>query len=436
MMNYQEALHYLETISPSRIELGLSRMKILLEKLNHPETHTPIIHIAGTNGKGSTSAMLRSILTQSGYRTGMYTSPHLVHYNERYSIDGKDISNEDFGIYMDFIQTACHEMVLEGSGQPTVFEILTALGFLYFSKEAIDILILEVGLGGRFDATNVMENPLLCIITSIGMDHMDYLGNTLEEIAMEKGGIIKEKCPVVLYCQQDLVYNQIVSICHEKNAPLYYETQTNFVFHKKSLNQTVFDIKSNSFSYKNLTLSLAGAYQPYNCATVLLACEVLKKKGLALSEDTIRSGLAQVFWAGRMECIGKNPLIVLDGAHNADGIGMLATSLKDYFKQEKITLLLGVLGDKEYEKMAQTLLPLVNQVILTEPENQRKLSVDILEKTIAHLGVTAQKNTSIPDAFSLALHHTEENGVLLCCGSLYMIGEIRKLMIQNGGIPC
>jgi len=435
-MNYQEALCYLENISPTGIQLGIFRMEILLKKLGNPEKRLSVIHIAGTNGKGSTSAMLSAILTESGYHTGMYTSPHLVQYNERYSIDGKEISNHDFSKYMEIIKDACDEMVTQNQGQPTVFEILTALGFLYFFQENVDILILEVGLGGRFDATNVITKPLLSIITSIGMDHMDYLGNTLDEISYEKGGIIKKNCPVVLYSQQDLVYNQIVGICRKQNAPLFYEPETNFDFIEKSLDKTVFHIKNTTYAYENLTLSLAGAYQPFNCATVLLACEVLNKKGLAIPENHIRTGLMNVSWAGRMECIQKNPLVLLDGAHNADGIEMLVHSLKDYFESQKITLLLGVLGDKEYEKMARELLPLVDYIVLTEPKNERKLSVDILEQTIQKLGKTAQKNCTISEALPLALKHTKKDGVLLCCGSLYMIGEIRKLMIYNGGILC
>lgn len=431
LLQYTEIIQYLDNISSLGSKLDLCRIEELLDKLGCPHEKLNYIHVAGTNGKGSSCAMLQSILTEAGYRTGMYTSPHLEKYNERYQINGQPITDEDFAAGITLIATLCTELVREGKDHPTVYEILTALAFHYFYSNKVDIVVLEVGLGGRFDATNVIKKPLLSLITSIGMDHMDFLGYSIEEIAFEKGGIIKKDCPVVLYSQGEIVYNKIKSICDERNAELTYTNQNEIQVIAQDLNHTLFSLKNEYISFPKVDLPLLGCYQIQNCATVLLACKVLQEQGINLTQTSILEGIRKTHWEGRMELCHENPLVLLDGAHNIDGITMLADSLKLYFPNKKITLLLGVLGDKEYEKMAEILLPCVHYIVLTEPLNDRKLAVDSLEETISYCNKPIFKNPDIQEAYKISLEITEKDQVIVCCGSLYMIGEIRSHIAFN-----
>ncbi len=426
-MDFLQALEYLDTLYGLGSDLGLKRVMILMDKLGNPQKKIKTIHVAGTNGKGSTCAMLSSILIEEGYNVGVYTSPHLEEYNERYTINKEKISNEDFGKYMTVVKEKCDELNAEGIGQPTIFEVVTALGFLYFAEKNIDYLLLEVGLGGRMDATNVLENPLISIITSISKDHMEYLGDTLEKIAYEKGGIIKENCPVVLYTQTDEVYGAIKEIAWEKGAKLYYAKNqgTETVF--QNITETVFNIKNDYISYENVKISLIGDYQINNAATALLAVKALIDAGVKISETSVYNGILKAKWSGRMEIVSYDPIVVLDGAHNIDGIHMLAESLGRYFKDKNITLLVGILGDKEYEKMIDMLLPLASKVVLTEPNNSRKWNVDSLTETISKFKVEVYREKDIEKAFELSLKITGKDDVLCCAGSLYLIGELYKL---------
>lgn len=430
-MLYNDAIAYLENISALGSKLGLERIQELLNKLDNPQNKLKCIHVAGTNGKGSACSLLKNILIEAGYKVGVYTSPHLQEYTERFEINLTPIPKEDFAKELQLIQTICKEMEQSSIGHPTIFELLTAMAFHYFLKENVDIVILEVGLGGRFDATNVITKPLLSLIMSIGMDHMDYLGHSLEQIAMEKAGIIKENCPVVLYSQSEVVYNKIMEICSGKNANLYYAKQSNIQIIKQSLKETIFSIENKYFSYPRVHLPLLGSYQMQNCATVLLACHVLQKIGLSISTTQILNGIQKAYWNGRMEVCQQNPLVVLDGAHNTDGIIALSQSIPQYFIGKKITLLLGVLGDKEYNKMTEAILPLVDTIVLTEPFNERKLTVDELESFLSSWKKPIYKNADIKQAYQLALQQTGENDVLLCCGSLYMIGEVRNYIFNR-----
>ncbi len=427
-MNYQQALAYINQISSFRstTTLGLSRIQQLLKKMGNPQKQLKCIHIAGTNGKGSACAMLQSILIQSGYKTALYTSPHLIKYNERYQIDGICISDEKFAQEVDFVKKYYTQMIDEGFETPTLFEFLTAICFHYFAQQSVDIVLLETGLGGLSDATNVIENPLLCLIMSIGMDHMEFLGDTIEKIAEEKAGIIKQNCAVALYPQKNLVYNKIADICKQKQSPLYdlqHNVKTKILL--QNLEKTIFSVSTKYFHYDMVNLSLLGDYQIQNCITVLTACHVLKQYGLHITKQSILNGIQKTNWQGRMEIIQHNPIVILDGAHNVDGITMLSRSIKKYFKHKKITLLIGVLRDKEYQKMIDVILPIVDTVVLTEPMSNRKLNIEKLEKTTLYYHKKVLKNTHTIEAYQTALSVTAKKDVLLCCGSLYMIGEIK-----------
>lgn len=395
--------------------------------MGNPQKKLNCIHVAGTNGKGSACAMLQSILTQNGYKTAVYTSPHIIKYNERYQIDGVCISDERFAQEVFFVKKYYNQMIEEGLEAPTLFEFLTAICFHYFAQESVDILILEVGLGGLYDATNIIENPLLCLIMSIGIDHMEFLGNTIEQIALQKAGIIKQNVPVVLYPQKNLVYNSIADICGQKHCPLYnLQSNVKTKILLQNLEKTLFSVSTKYFQYNMVELALLGDYQIQNCITILLACYVLNHYGITITEQSILKGIQNTHWQGRMEIIQRNPIVMLDGAHNADGIHMLCRSIKKYFKHKKITLLLGVLNDKQYQKMVQQILPIVDTVVLTEPISDRKLSIEELEKTILAFHKKIYKNTHVIEAYHTALSVTAKKDAIICCGSLYMIGELKN----------
>ncbi len=429
-MTYNDALQYLDSKHTFASQPTLERMKSVLSLLQNPQEHLRVIHIAGTNGKGSACAMLSSILMEGGYRTGVYTSPHLQRCNERIRLNAENISDRDFADILEQVMLAERIHCANGGEALTYFEVLTCGAFLYFHQARADIVILETGLGGRFDATNVVTSPLLSIIMSISFDHTAFLGNSLEAIAFEKGGIIKKNCPVVLYYQQKIVYNVIKQIAQSLQAPLYFE-ETNVVLEKQDLQGTVFSAKNNLFAMEHIVLPLLGTYQIENCITVLNACAVLCKNDIFLSEEAIRKGLFAAKWSGRMEIMGTKPLILLDGAHNADGIRRLAESLHLLCRGKKITILLGVLADKAYEEMISFLLPLAHKIILTEPHSSRKLPVDILKQHIHTQQKIYLEQPDLARALDLALAHTKEDEVLLCCGSLYMIGDLRTLLAQK-----
>lgn len=424
-MNYNECIYYLEKEVGFGSVPGLERIQALCDKLGNPEQKLSVIHVAGTNGKGSSVAMLSSILQAAGYRVGTYTSPHLERYNERFLINGQEITNDDFAKEITLMKKICEELRAEGKDVPTLFEIVTGAAFHYFAAQEVDILILEVGLGGKYDATNIVSSPLLSLIMSISIDHTDFLGNSIEKIAAEKAGIIKKNCPVVLYSQSKMVYNIMWTKAQELNSPFYCAENAEVHISSQTLEGTVFSVKTDLLDMADLELSLLGSYQINNCIAVLEACAVLRKNGVSISDDALRTGLKNACWAGRMEICGRSPLVILDGAHNADGIFQLANSVETYFNNKKVTLILGVLGDKEYEKMAEYILPHANAVILTEPHSERKLDVFSLARSISNHDGMIYTEKEIEDAFEKAVSITPADGIILCCGSLYMIGAMR-----------
>lgn len=430
-MNYIEAVQFLEYEVGFASIPGLSRIQALLQRLGNPHEHLKYIHIAGTNGKGSAASMLANILQQNGYCVGRYTSPHLARYNERITINHTEISDADFADIISEMRIHCDVMRAAGEDVPTLFEILTAAAFQYFSKHQVDIVILEVGLGGTYDATNVIKNPLLSLIMSISIDHTDFLGHTLEKIASEKCGIIKENCPVVLYSQQEIVYNIAKARAAQLHAPLYYVSNHKITIQKQDFCGTCFSVENDLISYKNIMLTLLGDYQIQNCITVLEACAVLKQQGLHLEEAKIRNALSHTTWAGRMEVLNQNPIVLLDGAHNVDGISQLASTLPVYAQGRKITLLLGVLGDKEYQQMLSQIFPLISFAVLTEPQSHRKLDVNVLHQHAVAYGKPLLIEPDIAKAYEIAYMRTAPQDMIVCCGSLYMIGALRSYILSR-----
>ena len=425
-MIYRESIQYLESVHAFGVKKGMSNMITLMNKLGNPQEQLPIIHIAGTNGKGSVCAMLSSILQEEGYRVGLFTSPHLQYYNERIQVNWKPISNEDFALLATQVRAKCEEMVEEGYNHPTVFEYLTAMGFYYFSQQKVDFLILEVGLGGRFDATNIITRPLVSVITSIGLDHTRILGNNLIDIAGEKGGIIKKNCPVVLSCNQKEVYNRIKEIADEQQATLYYSQIQNIFIHNATMEGTTFSIKTSYNEYEDLFLLLIGSYQIQNVATVLSTLFVLQKQKICISTRALRKGLSKVRWAGRMEVFSKDPLIVLDGAHNPKGIEAFLQSILGLIQGRKLYVLFGALQDKDYKQMLALLLPHIDGIVLTEPKNHRAVPIQDIRNLIVQETIPVYEEKDSYKAFQIAKNQLEEGDVLCCIGSLYLVGEIQS----------
>lgn len=418
-MNYKDAMAYIGELGKLGSRLGLERIGQLMQLLGNPQDGLKFVHIAGTNGKGSTAAMTAAMLTEAGYKTGLYTSPYLYRFNERIKLDGVDISDRAITALTDKIKPLAESM-LERS---TAFEFVTAMAFEYFASQGCDIVVLEVGLGGRFDATNVIKAPLVCAITSIGIDHTELLGDTPEKIAFEKAGIIKTNATAVLYSQSDAVENVIKSICSERNAPLT-------VTQPQMLTEGEGSVMGQEFSYRNrkdLFIPLAGDFQARNATVALDIIDVLKDAGYNISEESIRRGLKGTAWPGRFEVLRREPLFIVDGAHNVNGVGALTNCLDRYFPNQKLTFVVGVMADKDYPNMIRELLPYARRFIAVTPPTPRALTSDELKKALQCCFSGEVISAGSVKAGLLAAAELCLEGTACCaCGSLYMVGEIRK----------
>jgi dihydrofolate synthase/folylpolyglutamate synthase len=429
-LNYQEALDYLANLAKFGFNFGLGRIQELLKRLNNPHLALKVIHIGGTNGKGSTSAMLSAILQEGGYRVGAFTSPHLKSYTERYRINGAEISGEQVAVLLDELRPHLEAMVAEGFEHPTEFEVGTALAFLYFNREKVDFLVVEVGMGGAIDSTNVVK-PLLSIITNVSMDHMDYLGHTIEEITLVKAGIIKPGAPVVTAARGEAL-GVIESVCLDKKSPLYV------VGRDLSWQPAAWNLSGQEFSlrgrrkyYEKLFIPLLGRHQLVNAATAVAAAEVLMDLGVSLNGDVVRLGLARTRWPGRMEIVSQKPLVIIDGAHNYDGARCLRQALEEYFPGRSIIMVIGMLGDKERALVAAELAGVARAVVVTRPDNPRANNWRELAEEVRNYTseVYLLEDTGEAVRKALALAGPEE--VILVTGSLYMVGGAREVILAQ-----
>jgi len=429
-LNYQEALDYLANLAKFGFNFGLGRIQELLKRLNNPHLALKVIHIGGTNGKGSTSAMLSAILQEGGYRVGAFTSPHLKSYTERYRINGAEISGEQVAVLLDELRPHLEAMVAEGFEHPTEFEVGTALAFLYFNREKVDFLVVEVGMGGAIDSTNVVK-PLLSIITNVSMDHMDYLGHTIEEITLVKAGIIKPGAPVVTAARGEAL-GVIESVCLDKKSPLYV------VGRDLSWQPAAWNLSGQEFSlrgrrkyYEKLFIPLLGRHQLVNAATAVAAAEVLMDLGVSLNGDVVRLGLARTRWPGRMEIVSQKPLVIIDGAHNYDGARCLRQALEEYFPGRSIVMVIGMLGDKERALVAAELAGVARAVVVTRPDNPRASNWRELAEEVRNYTseVYLLEDTGEAVRKALALAGPEE--VILVTGSLYMVGGAREVILAQ-----
>lgn len=420
-MNYQEALEYIHLSGRVFCKPGLERVSYLLDSLGNPQNDLRCIHVGGTNGKGSTSSMLAEILMAAGLRVGLYTSPYVLRFNERIRYMGQSISDDDLARYTERIQRAADSM----EDRPTEFEIITAIAFSYFRDVGCDVVVLEVGLGGRYDATNVITSPLASVITGISMDHTAILGDTVEKIAYEKAGIIKEGCPVVWGGKDDAARAVIQGVTDKKHAPFYEVDHSAISIRESNLFGSNFDYKD----LQNIQISLPGLYQPSNAATVLETVKILRNQGLKITSEAVSKGLLSTYWPARFEVLSKEPVVVFDGAHNAEGIDAAVASIREYYKNGRVLILTGVLRDKEYEKIARRLSEVGAHAFVITPSNPRALPAEEYARLLCSLGLDATPCSSVFDGVQLGLSMAEESGYpLFILGSLYTYGEVRDAL--------
>lgn len=424
-MNYQEALNYINESHKFGIRLGLDNMRNLLELLGNPQDKLNVIHVAGTNGKGSTCSFMTSILKESGYKVGLYTSPFLETFTERIKINGENIPEEDVAR----IVTLIKEKIEQGDIYPTEFEIVTAMAFYYYCEQGVDFVALEVGLGGRYDATNIIKASDVSVITSISLDHVGILGDTVAKIAYEKGGIIKENGTAIVYDQSDEAKDVIKDICKEKNAR-YIEVKFDDINIKQSdIYSQVYDCSIMGKEYEDLEIKLIGDHQVNNSILALSAIDFLKEtKGLNITEEDIRKGLINTKWPGRIEKIMEKPIFIIDGAHNEDGARSLAKAIDKNFNGKKATLLIGMLEDKDIDGVLEILMPYFNKVITTTPDNPRAIDSEKLKDKISKYVDNIVSKPSIEEAVEYTLKNSSEDDIVISAGSLYMIGTVRTLV--------
>lgn len=438
-MNYEEALAYIHNVAWMGKKPGLHRMNYLLGKMGNPHKELKFVHVAGTNGKGSTCSMIASVLREAGYKTGMFTSPYIHVFNERIQVNGKMISDEDLIEIVEFVKGFVEEM----DENPTVFEMITLIGMEYFRRQKCDIVVLEVGIGGLLDSTNIIDTPEAAVITSIGFDHTGMLGSTIEEIAEQKAGIIKEDTDVIFQGKDERALEVVKKVCEKTHSRLYCPEYDKLAEKKYDLTGQIFDYKD----YKNVRIPLSGLYQLENAVIAITALEVLAKKGYAITREHILTGLSKATWIGRFQIIGTEPVIIVDGSHNPPGIEATVESLRKHFTNKKIIFIMGVMADKELDKMAEAILPLAKEILAVSPGNPRAMKAEDLagflkQKAVRMEGFAGKADGVLKDfkaeAFSTvgaaceeAVKRAEKNDVICVLGSLYLVDEAMSELAKS-----
>lgn len=426
-MTYQEAIEIIHGFQRFGSKLGLDRMKYLMNLLGNPQNKMKIIHVAGTNGKGSVSRFIASCLTENGYRVGLYTSPFLERFTERIEFDDKEIDEDELAHCTEVVMAYVDRMLKDGKESPTEFELVTAIAFHYFSRKPMDFLILEVGLGGRGDSTNIIDNPVVSVITSISFDHMAQLGDTIEEIAIEKAGIIKNGCDVVSWAKEPAA-SVIRNIAVEKNST-YYGRNTIMVESKKTMVDGHVFTASSSFrgaDIEEIHISMLGEHQIENASCALAVVELLRQKGIISTDDSCtKMGFKKAMHPGRMEILRKDPMILIDGAHNHDGAKALVKGIHEHFQEGRTLLILGMLEDKEIDKMLLEFLRIPGDIVASEPDNPRRFSAEKLAAKIKDAGKECVLVTDVHGACDYIDNHIGDYDLVVAAGSLYLIGTIR-----------
>ena len=418
-ISYDTALSYLYDLQKYGIKFGLSSTSNLLARLGNPHKNLKAVHIAGTNGKGSTAAMLSAMLTRMGVQVGLYTSPHLVRFNERFRINDQDV--DDWGIMDVFLRL---KDIVDEREPPTFFEMTTAMALCLFAERGVDWAILEVGMGGRLDATNVIQ-PRITIINNVAFDHQEFLGCTLGRIAREKAGIIKQGVPLITAVKQPAALAVIKERCLAFAAPCYRVGQQIKV---RSRGKGCFSYRSLNWRLENLQLPLAGRHQLLNAATALGALEVLQQLDrLQLTSEQVQEGLSKTRWPGRLEWFSQRPPVLLDGAHNNAGIVSLRKALQEEFTYRRLIIVLGIMADKDLWGMLHRLAPLADHVILTRPRYERAAEPESLRKMAGEFANRTELIRSVPQALKRAMTMATAEDLVVVTGSLYFIGEVKEI---------
>lgn len=424
-MNERDALNYIESISGQGIVPGLENIRELCRRLGDPQNELKFVHIAGTNGKGSVSSYIASVLKTAGYRVGRYISPVIFDYRERIQTGGRPITKEALGRLMEQVKTVCDGMVAEGKNQPTPFEVETALGFLYFKEKNCDIVVLETGMGGLLDATNIIENTVLAVLTSISMDHMQFLGDTLAKIASQKAGILKPGCRVVSIRQPEEAQRVIEDAAVSQGCGLT-------VVEPGKITAVKYGLERQKFSYGGYTgleIRLAGKYQIENAALAVEALRLLSECGYRWNEKQLRKGLAETVWDGRFTVVGRKPYFIVDGAHNEDAAKRLAESIQFYFTNKRIIYIMGVLKDKEHEKIIALTHEYADQIItVATPDNPRAFPAYALAQEVAAVHPKVTAADSLEEAVEMSRLLAGKDDVIIAFGSLSFLGRLMKIV--------
>ena len=460
--SYKKAIQYLYSLEKYGIRLGLKRIKTFLKSLGNPQDRLNLIHVAGTNGKGSTCALIESVLIRAGYKVGLYTSPHLVRFNERIRINGREITDKKVAELVERIKYRSQKSEVRSKqnsklSSPTFFEFTTAMAFLYFAEEKVDIAVIEVGLGGRLDATNV-GSPIVSIITNIERDHEAILGSRITDIAFEKAGIIKGDGILISAEAKSATLKVLASECRRKRAAFYRLNRDFFIddsekaeVRGQKIGGITFSFKGRRRVFKDLKTNLLGKHQLQNAACALAALEVLEEDGYDITESAVRKGLENIFWPGRLEIVSKRPLIVLDCAHNPAGAAVLKHALQREFNYKRLFLILGIMADKDIKGIISALAPIADTVILTCPKTERAASLEMLYKEIMDLRVMnyelRMKDSNrkskilnrklkimliedVQEACRTAISMSKAGDMVCITGSIFTVGEARETLRQ------
>lgn len=410
----EENEKYLEKLRLIGSRFGTDCEKELLSLLGNPQDKLRFIHVAGTNGKGSFCSMMSSVLQKQGYKVGLYTSPYIVIFNDRIRVNGLPIAEDDINDLFERVRQKADTM----KTPPSSFDFITAAAFLWFYETKCDIVVLEVGLGGRYDSTNVIKNSLLSVITGIAFDHTEILGDTIEKIAWEKAGIIKENCPALYGGNDEKALAVIEKECEEKHSELTVKNPDSLKILSTTLDGTEFE-----FDGKEYFIRLLGLYQPANAATVLAAIDVLRKHGFEISETAVKDGLSSAVWQARFEKIADEPVVLYDGGHNPQGVRAAVESVRAYFGDKKINLLVGILADKAHGEMAEELAKIADRVICIAPPSPRALPAEALAEEFCEAGANARAANSIKEGVKIALSYKKP---VLVIGSLYSYNDVSE----------
>ncbi|NGZ03451.1 MAG: bifunctional folylpolyglutamate synthase/dihydrofolate synthase [Nitrospira sp. WS238] len=429
-MSYSLVIEYLYGLQKHGIKLGLETMRLLLERVGNPQRSLRVLHVGGTNGKGSTAAMAAAVLQRSGLRVGLYTSPHLVEFRERIRVDGEMITEEQVSELVRRLRS-----ILGHDLNPTFFEMVTAMAFLHFAESKVDVAVLEVGLGGRFDATNVVMEPLACAITTIGLDHQEHLGQTEKSIAFEKGGIIKPHVPIVIGRMDLHAEGVLRRIATEMSAPLR-QLGRDFDIHVKDSDRCMY--RGATYVVDDLTCGLAGRHQWDNAACALALLEAAGRAGIQISETAVREGLRTVLWEGRLESIEEYPTVILDGAHNPPAATVLAQYLKDYVSSHpttRVILVWAMMRDKDHRGFVAPLQSVVSEIVLTQTSLARSATVDELRFAVDAWSGPVWKAVHPMNALAVAKGRAASHDLICIAGSLMLVGEVKAAVRGCGLSP-